>query len=201
MYIWDSICLNQEGIVIEHIFLQYRSLKLYTHNLSRLNYLEAVKFRTSSKFNYWKAIYWHIIYQYENVCFQINNNFHYILYVQLLQHFRYMITNVWIYHNKIRIQLLNHKICISYILQIITKYRFTLWTMLSYTPWFLWHVRNIDLYPIHCFEKYGVLNTRNWIPDQSLVRGKVYYMSHWSFSKMLQWFQRKEFLLISYFFF
>ena len=100
MYIWDSICLNQEGIVIEHIFLQYRSLKLYTHNLSRLNYLEAVKFRTSSKFNYWKAIYWHIIYQYENVCFQINNNFHYILYVQLLQHFRYMITNVWIYHNK-----------------------------------------------------------------------------------------------------
>ena len=99
MYIWDSICLNQEGIVIEHIFLQYRSLKLYTHNLSRLNYLEAVKFRTSSKFNYWKAIYWHIIYQYENVCFQINNNFHYILYVQLLQHFRYMITNVWIYHN------------------------------------------------------------------------------------------------------
>ena len=94
MYIWDSICLNQEGIVIEHIFLQYRSLKLYTHNLSRLNYLEAVKFRTSSKFNYWKAIYWHIIYQYENVCFQINNNFHYILYVQLLQHFRYMITNV-----------------------------------------------------------------------------------------------------------
>lgn len=93
MYIWDSICLNQEGIVIEHIFLQYRSLKLYTHNLSRLNYLEAVKFRTSSKFNYWKAIYWHIIYQYENVCFQINNNFHYILYVQLLQHFRYMITN------------------------------------------------------------------------------------------------------------
>ena len=99
MYIWDSICLNQEGIVIEHILLQYRSLKLYTHNLSRLNYLEAVKFRTSSKFNYWKAIYWHIIYQYENVCFQINNNFHYILYVQLLQHFWYMITNVWIYHN------------------------------------------------------------------------------------------------------
>ena len=96
---------------------------------------------------------------------------------------------------------LNHKICISYILQIITKYRFTLWTMLSYTPWFLWHVWNIDLYPIHCFIKHGVLNTRNWIHDQSLVIGKVYYMSHWSFCKMLQWFQRKEFLLISYFFF